>query len=61
MLTEMRIEGLGVIDEATLDLHAGLIILFVGFVTPFTGTKTVCRSGFMGHCPSKRISSANRS
>lgn len=27
VLTEMRIEGLGVIDEATLDLHAGLTVI----------------------------------
>ena len=27
MLTEMRIEGLGVIDEATLDLHPGLTVV----------------------------------
>ncbi|MGH3911763.1 MAG: AAA family ATPase, partial [Pseudonocardiaceae bacterium] len=27
MLTEMRIEGLGVIDEATLDLHPGLTVI----------------------------------
>ncbi|MGH3914408.1 MAG: DNA repair protein RecN [Pseudonocardiaceae bacterium] len=27
MLTEMRIEGIGVIDEATLDLHAGLTVI----------------------------------
>ncbi|HEY2723909.1 MAG TPA: DNA repair protein RecN [Pseudonocardiaceae bacterium] len=27
MLTEMRIEGLGVIDEATLDLHSGLTVI----------------------------------
>ncbi|MGQ0773980.1 MAG: DNA repair protein RecN [Pseudonocardiales bacterium] len=27
MLTEMRIEGIGVIDEATLELHAGLTVI----------------------------------
>ena len=27
VLTEMRIEGLGVIDEATLDLHPGLTVV----------------------------------
>ncbi|HEY6421670.1 MAG TPA: AAA family ATPase, partial [Pseudonocardiaceae bacterium] len=27
MLTEMRIEGLGVIDEATLDLHSALTVV----------------------------------
>ncbi|MGH4008198.1 MAG: DNA repair protein RecN [Pseudonocardiaceae bacterium] len=41
MLTEMRIEGLGVIDEATLDLHPGLTV-----VTGETGSgKTMVVTG----------------